>query len=381
MKFILAPDSFKESMTAKEVCQAMEKGIKKVMPQANIVSIPMADGGEGTTDSLIDATHGKKIHVTVTGPLGERVKAYYGILGNGQTAIIEMAQASGLAYVPQEKRTPETIKKTTTFGTGELINNALKHGVKRVIIGLGGSSTNDGGSGMAQAIGVKFFNKDNQEITAKLGGGILKQIARINLSHLNPQIKKTEFSLASDVTNPLLGSNGASSVFGPKKGADQNTIQELDQNLRHYAQIIKQTIGKDVANIPGSGAAGGLGTGLLTFTNATIYPGVKLVAHEVHLEEQLKNADYVFTGEGGTDFQTKFGKTPYGVAQIAQKYDIPVISLAGYLGKGLDQLYSQGFTAIFGILAKAENIDEALKDGPQNITRTTENIVRLIVKK
>ncbi len=176
-----------------------------------------------------------------------------------------------------------------------MINNALKHGVKRVIIGLGGSSTNDGGSGMAQAIGVKFFNKDNQEITAKLGGGILKQIARINLSHLNPQIKKTEFSLASDVTNPLLGSNGASSVFGPQKGADQNTIQELDQNLRHYAQIIKQTIGKDVANIPGSGAAGGLGTGLLTFTNATIYPGVKLVAHEVHLEEQLKKMPTMFS--------------------------------------------------------------------------------------
>lgn len=381
MKFILAPDSFKESMTAKEVCQAMKQGIKKVLPNANIISIPMADGGEGTTDSLIDATHGKKIYRQVTGPLGEKVEAYYGILGDGQTAIIEMAQASGLAYVPQEKRTPETIKKTTTFGTGELINDALKHKVKRIIIGLGGSSTNDGGSGMAQAIGVKFFNKANQEIIAKLGGGLLKQIARIDLFQLNSQIKKTQFLLASDVTNPLLGPNGASSVFGPQKGANQTAVHELDQNLRHYAQIIKQTIGKDVATIPGSGAAGGLGAALLAFTNASIHPGVELVAQETHLEEQLKDADYVFTGEGGTDFQTKFGKTPYGVAQIAQKYNIPVISLAGYLGKGLDQLYDQGFTAIFGILAKAESIDEALKDGPQNVTRTTENIVRLIIKK
>lgn len=377
MKFVLAPDSFKESMTAKEVCQAMEKGIKKVLPDADIISVPMADGGEGTMDSLIDATNGQKYAVKVTEPLGTPVTAHYGILGDQKTAIIEMAEASGLSYVPQDKRTPATIKKTTTFGTGELINAALRNNVTRIIIGLGGSSTNDGGSGMAQAIGVKFFDQDDHEITKKLGGGDLKQIVRVDTTDINPKIKNTEFLLASDVTNPLTGPNGASYVFGPQKGADQKTVKELDDNLTHYAEII----GEDIAQTPGSGAAGGLGAGLLAFTQAKIYPGVKLVANEVHLAEKIKDADYVFTGEGGTDFQTQFGKTPYGVAQIAKKYNVPVISLAGYIGKGIDQLYDKGFTAIFGILAKAENIDQALKDGPQNVERTTENVVRLIAKK
>lgn len=377
MKFVLAPDSFKESMTAKEVCQAMENGIRKVLPDAKIISVPMSDGGEGTMDSLIDATNGQKYAVKVTEPLGTPVTAHYGILGDQKTAIIEMAEASGLSYVPQDKRTPATIKKTTTFGTGELINAALKHDVTRVIIGLGGSSTNDGGSGMGQAIGVKFFDHNDHEITQKLGGGDLKQITRIDTIDINPKIKKTKFLLASDVTNPLTGTNGASYVFGPQKGADQATAKELDENLSHYAKII----GQNIAQTPGSGAAGGLGAGLLAFTHAKIYPGVKLVANEVHLAEKIKEADYVFTGEGGTDFQTQFGKTPYGVAQIAKKYDVPVISLAGYIGKGIDHLYDKGFTAIFGILAKAENIDQALKDGPQNVERTTENVVRLIAKK
>lgn len=377
MKFVLAPDSFKESMTAKEVCQAMENGIRKVLPDAKIISVPMSDGGEGTMDSLIDATNGQKYAVKVTEPLGTPVTAHYGILGDQKTAIIEMAEASGLSYVPQDKRTPATIKKTTTFGTGELINAALKHDVTRVIIGLGGSSTNDGGSGMAQAIGVKFFDHNDHEITQKLGGGDLKQITRIDTIDINSKIKKTKFLLASDVTNPLTGTNGASYVFGPQKGADQATAKELDENLSHYAKII----GQNIAQTPGSGAAGGLGAGLLAFTHAKIYPGVKLVANEVHLAEKIKEADYVFTGEGGTDFQTQFGKTPYGVAQIAKKYDVPVISLAGYIGKGIDHLYDKGFTAIFGILAKAENIDQALKDGPQNVERTTENVVRLIAKK
>lgn len=364
-------------MTAKEVCQAMENGIRKVLPDAKIISVSMADGGEGTMDSLIDATNGQKYAVKVTEPLGTPVTAHYGILGDQKTAIIEMAEASGLSYVPQDKRTPATIKKTTTFGTGELINAALKHDVTRVIIGLGGSSTNDGGSGMAQAIGVKFFDHNDHEITQKLGGGDLKQITRIDTIDINPKIKKTKFLLASDVTNPLTETNGASYVFGPQKGADQATAKELDENLSHYAKII----GQNIAQTPGSGAAGGLGAGLLAFTHAKIYPGVKLVANEVHLAEKIKEADYVFTGEGGTDFQTQFGKTPYGVAQIAKKYDVPVISLAGYIGKGIDHLYDKGFTAIFGILAKAENIDQALKDGPQNVERTTENVVRLIAKK
>lgn len=366
-------------MTAAEVCQAMEKGIRKAIPEAEIISVPMADGGEGTTDSLIDATNGQKHFLTVTDPLGKKVNAYYGILGDQKTAIIEMAQASGLTYVAKNNRTPETIMRTTTYGTGELINDALKHNVNKIIIGLGGSSTNDGGAGMAQAIGVKFFDQANHEITTKLGGGDLNKIAKIDLSAINPQLKDVQILIASDVTNPLTGQNGASAVFGPQKGADAQTVEKLDQNLSHYATLIQQTIKKDVATIPGSGAAGGLGAGLLAFTNATIHHGVKLIAHETHLADKIKGADFVFTGEGGTDFQTKFGKTPYGVAQIAKKENIPVISLAGYLGEGIEQLYDEGFTAIFGILDKAEDIHQALKDGPKNIERTTENIVRLII--
>ena len=381
MKFVLAPDSFKESMTAAEVCQAMEKSIRKAVPEAEIISMPMADGGEGTTDSLIDATNGQKHFLTVTDPLGKKVNAYYGILGDQKTAIIEMAQASGLTYVAKNNRTTETIMRTTTYGTGELINDALKHNVNKIIIGLGGSSTNDGGAGMAQAIGVKFFDQANHEITTKLGGGDLNKIAKIDLSAINPQLKDVQILIASDVTNPLTGQNGASAVFGPQKGADAQTVEKLDQNLSHYATLIQQTINKDVATIPGSGAAGGLGAGLLAFTNATIHHGVELIAHETHLADKIKGADFVFTGEGGTDFQTKFGKTPYGVAQIAKKENIPVISLAGYLGEGIEQLYDEGFTAIFGILDKAEDIRQALKNGPKNIERTTENIMRLIISK
>lgn len=378
MKFLLAPDSFKESMTAKEVCQAMEKGIKNVLPNAQIIAVPMADGGEGTTASLVDATHGQIITKKVVGPLGKKVSANYGILGDGKTAIIEMAQASGLTYVPIQKRTSATILQTTTFGTGELIIDALNHGVSNIIIGLGGSATNDGGAGMAQAIGITFRDQNNQKISHPLGGGDLNRISKIDLSNINPKINKTTFTLASDVTNPLLGKNGASYVFGKQKGADENTQPLLDNNLSHYASIIKKAIGKSVATIPGSGAAGGLGAGLLAFTPAKIKPGVKVVARETHLEDKMQNADFVFTGEGGTDLQTKFGKTPFGVAQIAQKHDIPVISLAGYLGKGIEQLYEYGFTAIFGILNKAEPIEMALKNGPANVIRTTENIVRLI---
>ena len=378
MKFLLAPDSFKESMTAKEVCQAMEKGIKSVLPNAQIIAVPMADGGEGTTASLVDATHGQTITKKVVGPLGKKVSANYGILGDSKTVIIEMAQASGLTYVPIQKRTSATILQTTTFGTGELIIDALNHEVSNIIIGLGGSATNDGGAGMAQAIGISFLDQKKQKINHPLGGGELNKISKIDLSNINPKINETTFTLASDVTNPLLGKSGASYVFGKQKGADENTQTLLDNNLSHYSSLIKEATGKSVATIPGSGAAGGLGAGLLAFTPAKIKPGVKVVAQETHLEDKIQNADLVFTGEGGTDLQTKFGKTPYGVAQIAQKHNIPVISLAGYLGKGIEQLYECGFTAIFGILDKAEPIEMALKNGPANVSRTTENIVRLI---
>ncbi len=372
-KYVVAPDSFKESMTAKEVCDAMEKGIKKADSAAEVIKVPMADGGEGTVDSLVDATNGQRVIVEVTGPLGNKISAYYGILGNGTTAVIEMAKASGLEIVEKKKRNPMI---TTTFGTGELIRHALDHNVKEIIIGLGGSSTNDGGSGMAQALGAKLLDQNNNQIS--FGGGNLDKLDKIDISNLDSRLQDVKIILASDVTNPLIGKDGASRVFGSQKGATPEMVEKLENNLQHYAKIIKSDLNKDVASVSGAGAAGGLGAGLMAFTTCKMRQGVDIAIEVTKLEEKVKSADYVFTGEGGTDFQTKFGKTPYGVAKLGKKYHKPVISLAGYLGEGIDSLYSEGFTAIFGIIPGACDLSTALKNGPSNVARTTENIVRLL---
>ena len=372
-KYVVAPDSFKESMTAKEVCNAMERGIKQANPAAEVIKVPMADGGEGTVDSLVDATNGQRVIVEVTGPLGNKISAYYGILGNGTTAVIEMAKASGLEIVEKKKRNPMI---TTTFGTGELIRDALDHNVKEIIIGLGGSSTNDGGSGMAQALGAKLLDQNNNQIS--FGGGNLNKLDKIDISDLDSRLQDVKIILASDVTNPLIGKDGASRVFGPQKGATPEMVEKLENNLQHYAKIIKRDLNKDVASVAGAGAAGGLGAGLMAFTTCEMSRGVDLAIEVTKLEEKIRDADYVFTGEGGTDFQTKFGKTPYGVAKLGKKYHKPVISLAGYLGEGIDSLYGEGFTAIFGIIPGACDLSTALKNGPSNVARTTENIVRLL---
>ena len=372
-KYVVAPDSFKESMTAKEVCNAMEKGIKKADPAAEVIKVPMADGGEGTVDSLVDATHGQRVIVEVTGPLGNKISAYYGILGNGTTAVIEMAKACGLEIVEKKKLNPMI---TTTFGTGELIRDALDHNVKEIIIGLGGSSTNDGGSGMAQALGAKLLDQNNHQIP--FGGGNLDKLDKIDISNLDSRLRDVKIILASDVTNPLIGKEGASRVFGPQKSATPEMVEKLENNLQHYAKIVKRDLNKDVASVSGAGAAGGLGAGLMAFTTCEMRRGVDLAIEVTKLEEKIRDADYVFTGEGGTDFQTKFGKTPYGVAKLGKKYHKPVISLAGYLGEGIDSLYSEGFTAIFGIIPGACDLSTALKNGPSNVARTTENIVRLL---
>ncbi len=372
-KYVVAPDSFKESMTAKEVCDAMERGIKQANPAVEVVKVPMADGGEGTVDSLVDATNVQRVTVEVTGPLGNKISAYYGILGNGTTAVIEMAKASGLEIVEKKKRNPMI---TTTFGTGELIRGALDHDVKEIIIGLGGSSTNDGGSGMAQALGAKLLDQNNHQIS--FGGGNLDKLDRIDISNLDSRLQDVKIILASDITNPLIGKDGASRVFGPQKGATPEMVEKLENNLQHYAKIIKRNLNKDVASVSGAGAAGGLGAGLMAFTTCEMRRGVDLAIEVTKLEEKIRDADYVFTGEGGTDFQTKFGKTPYGVAKLGKKYHKPVISLAGYLGEGIDSLYGEGFTAIFGIIPGACDLSTALKNGPSNVARTTENIVRLL---
>lgn len=373
MKFVLAPDSFKESMTAKEAAEAMERGIKKVMPEAECILVPMADGGEGTVQSLVDATNGKIIEVKVTGPKGDKVNAIFGLLGDGETAVIEMASASGIHLVQKEERNPLL---TTTYGTGELIKAALDKGVKRIFIGIGGSATNDGGAGMIQALGAKLLDEEGKELA--FGGGSLDRLNKIDLSGLDARLKDVIVEVACDVTNPLTGKTGASHVFGPQKGASPEMVEKLDENLAHYAEVIKKELGKDIENIPGAGAAGGLGAGLMAFLGAELKRGVELVIKYTSLEEKMQGADYVFTGEGSIDFQTVFGKTPYGVSITAKKLGIPVIAFAGRIGEKVEVLYENGINSIVGIMPGAASIEEALVQGSANLERASENIARIL---
>ncbi|WP_419890469.1 glycerate kinase [Paenibacillus xylanexedens] len=371
--FVLAPDSFKESMTAKEVCIAMEKGLRKIYPTARYIHVPMADGGEGTVQSLVDASGGVLHQHEVSGPLGQTVTAQYGILGGGTTAAIEMASASGIHLVTKDTRDP---LRTTTYGTGELIRACLDLGIRKIIIGIGGSATNDGGAGMAEAFGAKFLDAEGRPLAR--GGGALDQLAQIDVSGLDERLQEVEFIVACDVTNPLCGEHGASRVFGPQKGATPEMVEQLDANLSHYADVVKQQLHKDIRDVPGAGAAGGLGAGLLIFTQAVLRKGIEIVIEYTALREKLLAADVVFTGEGGIDFQTKFGKTPYGVARVAKEAGKPVIALAGYVGEGIDTLYAEGINAIFGIVPGAADLDRLLREGPENVERTAENIARVL---
>lgn len=378
MKFVIAPDSFKGGLTAKQAAEAMKTGLARVYPDADFTLVPMADGGEGTVQSLVDATRGKLITERVTGPLGNQVEAKYGILGDGKTGVIEMSQASGIQFVNEQTRNPLI---TTTYGTGELILKALDQGISKLILGIGGSATNDGGAGMAQAIGARLLDSAGNQI--KVGGGQLDQLERIDTSEIDPRIKELEILIASDVTNPLVGKDGASAVFGPQKGATPEMVETLDSNLQHYAAVIKADLGKDLANYAGAGAAGGLGAGLLAFTNSTMEKGVDIVVEYSGLKQKAAGADFVFTGEGGIDFQTKFGKTPYGVAlatkQVAPK--APVIVIAGSVGDGISELYSEkSIDAIFTSVAGVKTLPEALNTATHDVAQVAENIGRLIEK-
>lgn len=370
---VLAPDSFKESMTAKEVCEAMERGIKKGNPNVTCIHVPMADGGEGTMQSLVDATDGTVHTVMVTGPLGNQVEASYGISGDGSTGVLEMASASGIHLVPPAQRNPLV---TTTYGTGELIKACLDHGVSRLLIGIGGSATNDGGAGVVQALGGKLLDAEGKELA--FGGGDLGRLASFDLTGFDPRLQNVEVEVACDVTNPFCGETGASHVFGPQKGATPEMIEQLDSNLRNYAGVMKQQLGKDIVDYPGAGAAGGLGGGLMVFLNGTLKKGIDMVVDYTGLEEKVRQADMVWTGEGGMDFQTQYGKTPLGVAMVAKKHGKPVVALAGRIGDGIEVLYDKGMDAIFGIMPGAATLSEALVNGQQNVERTSENIVRLM---
>lgn len=370
---VLAPDSFKESMTAKEVCVAMERGIKKVNSNIQCIHVPMADGGEGTMQSLVDATGGEVYSLEVVGPLGNKVKAEYGILGNGEIGVLEMASASGIHLVSLEERNPLI---TTTYGTGELIKACLDRGVKKLLIGIGGSATNDGGVGVIQALGGRLLDKEGNELG--FGGGELEKLDRIDLTNFDRRLKDVVIEVACDVSNPLCGENGASYIFGPQKGASVEMIKILDNNLKHYAKVIKEQFDKDVLEIAGAGAAGGLGAGLMVFLNGNLKKGIEIVIEYSGLEKKVKNCDMVWTGEGSIDFQTQYGKTPLGVATVAKKYNKPVVALAGRVGDDIDILYEKGIDSILGIMRGVTTIDEALKNGKENIERTSENIARLM---
>lgn len=373
MRIIVAPDSYKGSLSAVEVAAAMGRGIVSVFPHAEVVSLPVADGGEGTVEALVAATHGRFVSQEVASPLGEPVMARWGILGDGATAVIEMAAASGLPLLSPERRNPLL---TSSRGTGELIMAALDAGLRRMIIGIGGSATNDGGAGMARALGARFLDCDGAELPE--GGAALARLARVDLGGLDPRLAETSIQVACDVTNPLCGENGASAVYGPQKGATPAMVRELDRALLHYSRVVERTTGREVSAQPGSGAAGGLGAGLRYFTNASLLPGVGIVLDAVGFADAVGTADLVITGEGCSDAQTAHGKAPVGVARLARKHGVPVICLSGGLGTGADQLLEHGIDALLGIVSGPMSLEECMARAAELVEAATNRTCRLL---
>ena len=373
MKIVIAPDSYKESLSALEVAQAVEAGFRQVFPDADYVLVPVADGGEGTVDAMVAATGGRKETVTVSGPLGEPVEAFYGLTGEGDTAVIEMAAASGLALVPPDRRNPLL---TNSRGTGELIRAALDAGARRFILGIGGSATNDGGAGMVQALGVRLLDLEGRELDGS--GGDLARLERIDVSALDPRLAECRIEVACDVDNPLTGARGASAVFGPQKGATPEMVQALDANLARLARIVGRDLGVAVDTVPGAGAAGGMGAAMLAFFGATLKPGIEIVTAAVDLDDHVRDADLVITGEGRIDFQTVHGKTPIGVARVAKRHGKPVIGIAGSLGAEVGVVHAHGIDAVFSVLSKPCTLDEALRDAAANVELTARNVAAVL---
>ncbi|PST87851.1 glycerate kinase [Photobacterium sp. NCIMB 13483] len=372
MKIIIAPDSYKESLTAMEVATAIEAGFRQVMPTAEYIKLPMADGGEGTVQSLVDASNGTIIEHAVTGPLGTQVNAFFGLMGDGKTAVIEMAAASGLHLVSPDLRNPML---TTSYGTGELILAALDHGVDHIIVGIGGSATNDGGIGMAQALGVQLLDSNGQAL--KFGGQALAQLATIDITTVDPRLVNIKLEVACDVDNPLCGEKGASQVFGPQKGATPAMVAALDQHLAHYAAIIKQDLGVDIKNTAGAGAAGGMGAALLGLFNAQLRSGIEIVIDAVNLGDIVQDADLVITGEGRIDSQTIHGKTPIGVARTAKQYHKPVIGIAGCLSQDCGVVYDHGIDAVFSVVPAAMSLEQAFSNAAINVELTARNVAAM----
>ncbi|MDU3639020.1 MAG: glycerate kinase [Bifidobacterium longum] len=372
-RYLCAPDSFKESLTAMEAARAMAQGIENADHDAEVRCLPMADGGEGTARALVDATGGSMRAVPVHDPLGRPVEGHFGLLADGTTAVVETAEASGLALLEAKERNPLI---ASSYGTGELMLAAVRSGAKRIIVGLGGSATNDAGAGLLQALGVRLLDKNGNDLAH--GGAALANLTTIDISTMDPALKNVAITAACDVTNPLTGPTGASAVFGPQKGASKDDVATLDAALAHFAQVIDSQLGVAVNDVPGAGAAGGIGAALKGFLNAEFRPGIAIVIEQSGLDAAAQWADVVFTGEGSIDFQTKFGKTPAGVAETAKRHGKPVIAVAGHIGTGIDELHEIGIDAVFGIAPGAASLSELLADAAANVTRTTEQIVRTL---
>ena len=374
MRAVIAIDSLKGSLSSIEAGQAIAEGIRKADAKAEVVIRPLADGGEGTVEALVCGMNGTLQHVKVTGPLGEPVVCEYGIIDETKTAVIEMSGAAGITLVPDTKKNP---LYTTTYGVGEVIRDAIEKGCRRFIVGIGGSATNDGGIGMLQALGYGFLNKDGQQVP--FGAIGLKELETITDTYVLPELAECEFKIACDVTNPLCGENGCSAVYGPQKGANPSMIMEMDKWLRYYAALAREKFPKADLNEPGTGAAGGLGFAFLTFTNAVLESGIKIVLEETKLESYVKGADVVVTGEGRLDFQTAMGKAPVGVAGLAKKFDIPVLAFAGSVTKDATECNKNGIDAFFPILRGISTLEDAMKpeNAKQNLTDTAEQAFRL----
>ncbi|WP_168383668.1 glycerate kinase family protein [Acinetobacter indicus] len=376
LRFVIAPDSFKESLSSVQAAQAMQRGILRQFPDAICRLVPLADGGEGTVDALLNACAGQKVSCRVRGPLPQQqVESYFALIDDGKTAVIEMAKANGIHLIPLAQRNPA---RTSTYGTGEMIRQALDLGVSKIIIGLGGSVTNDAGSGMAKALGVKFLDQAGLEVQPC--GGNLKQICEIDLSALDARLATTEILIASDVNNPLCGEHGASAIFGPQKGATPELVKILDQNLGYFANLVETTLGVNVQHQAGAGAAGGLGFGLLAFARAKIQSGVELLIQQTGLTEKITQADVVLTGEGKIDRQTFMGKTPFGVAQVAKSLNKPVYAFAGMIGEDIEPLLEAGFTQIIGINPPDISVEDAIRNAENNLTDSVENVMQSLKK-
>lgn len=373
MRIVIAPDSFKGSISALGIAMAMKEGALRIFPDADIAEIPIADGGEGTVEALVDATKGSFLTSVVRGPLGAPVAARWGVLGDGKTAVIEMAAASGLPLLAKEERDP---LRASTYGTGQLLMEALDAGMTRVIMGIGGSATNDGGTGFAAALGARFLDASGKELPP--GGAALASLHAVDLSGLDPRLKHISLQVACDVDNPLCGTKGASAVFGPQKGATPVMVEELDRALHQYGTVAANATGRGIMHIAGAGAAGGLGAALLFFTPAALKPGVEIVLEALDFDRLVSTASFVITGEGNTDFQTAFGKAPVGVARAAKKYGIPVFCLSGGLGKGYQDIFSQGIDAAAVCLPHPMSLEECMGAGTALVTDATERLCRII---